>query len=353
MASTADRRAGLSAGVLPDQRSAVSLEALRAAARGLEGIATRTPLVELPSLADRLGVPVAVKCEHLQPVGAFKIRGAYTAVSRIPAASRARGVITYSSGNHGQAVAFAARRLGIPAVIVMPERAPAIKVEGVKRLGGEVVIAGNSSAERYQRARALAEERGLAMVPPYESLDVIAGQGTCGLEILDEWPAVETIVVPVGGGGLIAGIAAAVAALKPSVQVIGVEPVGAAKLARALEAGRPVKLNHTESLADGLLPLSIGELPFAVLSNVVREAIQVSEDEIAAAVRFLYQEAELSAEPSGAVTTAALLSGRHKPRGPSVAIISGGNVDPALFQRLVHPSTGSGQAPSTGSGQAE
>jgi len=323
--------------VVLDPRPTVSLEELRSAAKGLEGIAVRTPLLDAPALSRRLGLPVALKCEHLQPIGAFKIRGAYTAISRLSPESRARGVITYSSGNHGQAVAFAARLLGIGAVVVMPERAPAIKVEGVRRYGGEVVIAGNSSAERWERARALAEERGLAMVPPYESLDVIAGQGTCGLEILEEWPVVETILVPVGGGGLIAGIASAVSALKPTVRVIGVEPTGAPKLARALEAGRPVKLDSTDSLADGLLPLSIGELPFAVLSGVVRESILVSEEEIAAAVRFLSQEMGLSPEPSGAVTTAALLSGRAPISGPTVAVVSGGNVDPDLLKRLVAP----------------
>jgi threonine dehydratase len=312
----------------------VSLEELRAAAQGLDGVAVRTPLVPLPPLSRIAGVPVLAKCEHLQPVGAFKIRGAYTAISRIPVAARARGVITYSSGNHGQAVAFAAQRLGIRAVVVMPERAPAIKVEGVKRLGGEVLIAGNSSAERYERARRLAEEQGLAMVPPYESYDVIAGQGTCGVEIIEDYPEVETILVPVGGGGLIAGIAAAVAAMKPDVRVVGVEPSGAAKLARALEAGQPVKLDHTESLADGLLPLAIGELPFGVISGRVREAVQVSEDEIVAGLRLLHQSG-VPAEPSGAVTTAALLSRRVASDGPTVAIVSGGNVDPALIQRLL------------------
>lgn len=334
MTSAANRWAETPRVVL-DPRPTVSLEALRSAAKGLEGIAVRTPLLDAPALSRRLGLPVVLKCEHLQPIGAFKIRGAYTAISRLSPESRARGVITYSSGNHGQAVAFAARLLGTWAVVVMPERAPAIKVEGVRRYGGEVVIAGNSSAERWERARALAEERGLAMVPPYESLDVIAGQGTCGLEILEEWPAVEAILVPVGGGGLIAGIAAAVSALKPTVRVIGVEPVGAPKLARALEAGRPVKLDSTDSLADGLLPLAIGELPFAVLSGVVRESILVSEEEIAAAVRFLSREMGLSPEPSGAVTTAALLSGRAPISGPTAAVVSGGNVDPNLLKRLV------------------
>ncbi len=314
----------------------VPLEALRNAADALKGVAVRTPILDIPVLSGRLGVRVAAKCEHLQPVGAFKIRGAYTAVSRIPPAERARGVITYSSGNHGQAVAMAASLLGTHAVIVMPERAPAIKVAGVQRLGGEVVFAGNSSAERYERALVLASERGLAMVPPYESLDVIAGQGTCGLEILESWPDVETILVPVGGGGLIAGIAAAVAALKPSVRVVGVEAEGAPKLARALEVGRPVKLALAQSLADGLLPLSIGQVPFSVLSGVVREAVQVSEDEIADAVRFLHRTLQLVVEPSGAVTTAALLAERVRPTGTTVVVVSGGNVDPELFNRLVN-----------------
>ena len=348
MTSTSEREPGLSPA--PDQ-ALVSIGALRTAAKALEGVAVRTPLLDIPTLATQLGVPVAAKCEHLQPVGAFKIRGAYTAVSRIPPAERARGVITYSSGNHGQAVAMAARLLGTKAVVVMPERAPAIKVAGVQRLGGEVVIAGNSSAERYRLAHELAEERGLTMVPPYESLDVIAGQGTCGLEILETRPEVETILVPVGGGGLIAGISAAVAALKPSVRVIGVEPEGAPKLGRALEQGHTVRLELTESLADGLLPLSVGELPFAVLSGIVREAVQVSETEIADAVRFLYHSMQLVVEPSGAVTTAALLSGRVRPTGSTVVVVSGGNVDPELFKRLVTShearSVSPGQAPGT------
>jgi threonine dehydratase len=314
------------------------IEALRNAAKGLEGIAVRTPLIELTSLSTRLGVAVRAKCEQLQPVGAFKIRGAYTAIARIPPEHRTHGVITYSSGNHGQAVAFAARLLGVPAVVVMPERAPAIKVNGVRAQGGEVVFAGATTADRLDRASAIAAERGLAMVPPYDSLDVIAGQGTCGLEILEQWPAVETILVPVGGGGLIAGIAAAVAATKPSVRVIGVEPVGAPKLARALEAGHPTRIEFVGSLADGLLPLSIGEVPFSILSGTVRQSVQVSEDEIADAVRFLYHEQELVVEPSGAVTAGALLSGRVRPSGPTTVVLSGGNIDPELFEQLVHPS---------------
>jgi threonine dehydratase len=345
MVSAADNRAGPR--VHPERGHHVPLEALQAAARGLRGVALKTPLMPLPGLAARVGAPVLLKCEHQQPVGAFKIRGAFTAIARLSAEDRARGVITYSSGNHGQAVAFAAGQLGIRAVVVMPERAPAIKVAGVRRWGGEVVTAGNTSADRYERATRLAQEQGLAMIPPYESLDVIAGQGTCGLEIIEDYPAVHTILVPVGGGGLIAGISAAVRALKPQVRVIGVEPAGAPKLTRALEAGRPVKLDRTESLADGLLPLSIGELPFEVLSGVVRETVQVTEEEIVAAVRFLHAEAGLSVEPSGAVTTAALLSGKAQPAGPTVAVVSGGNVNPELLQQLLQP-TGETSASSPG-----
>jgi threonine dehydratase len=313
----------------------VPLALLRAAAEGLEAVALRTPLVELPALSARCGVPVAAKCEQLQPIGAFNIRGAYTAVARLPEARRRAGVITYSSGNHGYAVAYAASRLGIRAVVVMPERAPAVKVDAVRSCGGEVVIAGNSTTERYARAVAIAEAEGLTMVPPFESLDVIAGQGTCGLEILDQRPDTGAILVPVGGGGLLAGIASAAAALAPGVEVIGVEPAGAPKLARALEAEEPVTLDDTSSIADGLLPLAIGRLPFSMIRGVVRRAVQVSDEEIGDAVRFLYREAGLRVEPSGAVTTAALLTGRVRPATPTVAVISGGNVDPALFQRLV------------------
>ncbi|MFL5532422.1 MAG: threonine/serine dehydratase [Gemmatimonadales bacterium] len=333
MTSAADRWADPQADSPPS--STVSLAALRAAAEGLQGVAVKTPLLRIPDLDAQCGVPVFLKGEHLQPVGAFKVRGAYTAASRIPAELRARGLITYSSGNHGQAVAWAARRLNTRAVVVMPEGAPAVKVEGVRRLGGDVIIAGNSSAERYTKAQQMVEEQGLIMVPPFESLEVIAGQGTCGLEIIEQCPEVQTILVPVGGGGLIAGIASATAALKPEVQVIGVEPVGAPKLARALEAGRPVKLDHTESLADGLLPLSIGTIPFGILSGIVRQSVLVEEAEIEEGLRFLYRRGQLSVEPSGAVTTAAILAGRVRLSGPTVAVISGGNVDPAVFQRLV------------------
>jgi threonine dehydratase len=313
----------------------VSLESVREAARGLEGVAVRTPLIDAPVLARVVGAPVALKGEHLQPVSAFKIRGAYTAISRLSAADRARGVITYSSGNHGQAVAYAAARLGIRAIVVMPDHAPAIKVDGVKRHGGEVRMGGPTSATRREKAEAIAQSEGLTIIPPFDDLDVIAGQATCSLEILEQAPDVTTLLVPVGGGGLLAGACIVVAALRPDIRVVGVEPAGAAKLAAAMAAGRPVPLDRTESIADGLLPLAIGSLTFPIIRPVVADTVQVTDAQISEAVRVLSRECGVRAEPSGAATAAAILSGTVQPAGPTVAIVSGGNVDPTLFQRLV------------------
>lgn len=311
------------------------LQSVRDAARLIDGVAVRTTLKPAPSLSRRCKVPVFLKLENEQPVGAFKARGAYTAIARLDPASRARGVITYSSGNHGQAVAFAAKRLGIRAVIVMPESAPRIKVEGVKRLEGEVEFAGNRSVDRFKRAQELASEQGLVIIPPYENPDVIAGQGTCGLEILEQCPEVEMILVPVGGGGLIAGITLVAHELRPSARVIGVEPQGAPKLNRALEKGEPVELDSTETIADGLMPLSIGTLPFQVIEGKVISSVLVSDEAIAEGMRVLYHEEGVRAEPSGAATTAALLQEGLDLRGPVVAIVSGGNVDQERFDRLV------------------
>ncbi|HEU4828358.1 MAG TPA: threonine/serine dehydratase [Gemmatimonadales bacterium] len=310
---------------------AVSADSIREAAGALAGVAERTPLLPLPDL----GGSAWLKAENRQPIGAFKIRGAFTAVRRLSDADRARGVITHSSGNHGQAVAFAAKHFGIPAVIVMPADAPRVKQEGVRRYGGEIAIVEHRS-ERVARCEAIAAERGLVSIPPYEHADVIAGQATCGLEILEDLAGVTTIVVPVGGGGLIAGIASAVRHFSPSVRVVAVEPTGAPKLARALEAGKPVRLEDPQSIADGLLPPAIGTLPFEVLRGIVTEAVQVSDEEIAAAVRYLHHAAGERIEPSGAAATAALLAGRIRSPGTVVAIASGGNVDPEIFERLVH-----------------
>lgn len=305
---------------------------LRAAAAALEGIAVRTPLVEAPRLAERLGVPVWLKCEQWQPIGAFKVRGAWTAVTRLPDAARAKGVIAHSSGNHGRAVAWVARRLSTRAVVVMNDNAPPVKVEAVRAEGAEVVL-----VDRYIRqktAEELADRHGLAMIPPFEHPDVILGQATCALEILDERPEISALLVPVGGGGLLGGSCLAATALGTPVELIGVEPEGAAKLTAALAAGRPEALPATASIADGLLPVAIGRLPWSHIGQRVHRALRIPEEAIARAVRFLFHSMALRIEPSGAVAVAALLEGHYRPPGPVAAILSGGNVDPDLFARL-------------------
>ncbi len=314
----------------------MSLDEIHEAADGLMGVATRTALLASPALSERGGVPVYLKLENQQPTGAFKLRGAWTAVRHLPPDVRARGVITYSSGNHGQAVAFAARRLGIRAVIVMPETAPPTKVDGVERWGGEVVFAGATSDDRHAKAMALAETEGLTPIPPYDHPDIIAGQGTVSLEIVDDLPEVAHVVVPVGGGGLAAGITTALRALRPEARVTCVEPQGAATLAAALAAGHPVRLEQTASVADGLLPLSVGTITFNHLKGHV-EAVTVSDTAIAEATFWLYSEQDVVAEPSGAATTAALRSGALHLTGPTVLVVSGGNVDVATITALASP----------------
>ena len=316
--------------------SPVSLESVRLAARQLVGIARRTPLVETVALAAEVGVPVALKCEHLQPVGAFKIRGAYTAVVRLPEEIRRKGVVTSSSGNHGLALAWVAKHFGIRCVVVMPESAPRIKSDGVTQLGGEVVFAGKTrSPEQGTRASEIARQEGFTLVPPFDHPDIVAGQATCGLEIVEQASSLAMVLVPVGGGGLLAGVAAAVLALRPEVEVIGVEPEGAPKLSAALRAGNPVELAATSSLADGLLTRSVGATPWSVIQGRVRRAVQVSDDELRSAVRHLWNRQGLRVEPSGAASAAALLAGKVKPAGPAVAVLSGGNVDSGLFSELI------------------
>lgn len=309
-----------------------SIQELRAAAEALRGVAVVTPLIEAPALSRKLGVPVWLKCEQWQPVGAFKVRGAWTAVTRIPEPARAAGVIAHSSGNHGRAVAWVARRLGLRAVIVMNDNAPPVKVDAVRAEGAEVIL-----VDRYQRAAtadAIAAREGLAMVPPFEHPDVILGQATCALEILDREPGLSALLSPVGGGGLLAGCCTAANALNHSVSVIGVEPDGAAKLSAALAAGKPVPLEATASIADGLLPIALGSIPWQTIGQRVRVALRITDESIAQAVRFLFHDMGLRIEPSGAVAVAALLSGAVRPSGPVAAILSGGNVDPDLFARL-------------------
>lgn len=265
-------------------------------------------------------------------MGAFKIRGAYNMIAQLPGDARASGVITYSSGNHGQAVALAAERLGGHAVIVMPETAPRVKVDGVRRYGGEVIFAGTTSADRRTRAEAEAAARALTIVPPFDHPWIIAGAGTCGLEILAERPDVSTVFVPVGGGGLISGIAAAIKASCPAVRVIGVEPAGAAKMTASRVAGRPVRLARTSSIADGLLPLQPGDLTFAHVQAFVDDIVTVDDQAIAGAVRWLFREARIVAEPSGAASAAAAL---RAGASDAVAVVSGGNVSPEEFATYI------------------
>jgi threonine dehydratase len=276
---------------------------------------------------------VYLKQEQRQPTGAFKLRGAWTAVSRLDPGTRSRGVITYSSGNHGQAVAFAAHRQGVRAVIVMPETTPAAKVEGVKRWGGEAVFAGTTSEHRFARAQELARTEGLTIIPPFDHPDIIAGQGTVGLEILEQLPEVAHVAVPVGGGGLAAGITTALAAMSPQTRVVAVEPEGAAGYHAAVAAGKPVRLAASASVADGLMPLSVGSLTFAHLHRRA-EAITVTDAAIIEATRWLYLVQGLTVEPSGAATTAALRSQRLAVRGPAVLVVSGGNIDPVRIPTL-------------------
>ena len=305
----------------------VTLDAIRAAAQHLRGIAVRTPLLPVDELSDRLGVPVFVKPESLQRVGAFKLRGAFTLVRQL-AAGGTKGVITYSSGNHGQAMAYAAHRFALRAVVVMPETAPETKRRGVQRWGGEVVLAGRTSVDRYERAVEIAAREHLAMVPPFDHPAIITGQGTAGLELVEDCPDVRTVAVPVGGGGLAAGVATAVKALAPAAQIVTVEPEGAPTYERARAAGAPVTLEHTGSLADGLLPLRIGELTFAHLSRYADRAALVSDAQILAAVRYGVDRLKLVLEPSGAATLAWLLAqGAGTVAGPVVAVLSGGNVE--------------------------
>ena len=300
---------------------------IRHAAVGLRGVAIRTPLLWAPWLADVAVGEVRLKCENLQRAGAFKIRGAYTMISRLKPEERARGVIAYSSGNHAQGVALAARLFGIEAVVVMPTTAPAVKVEGARGLGAEIILEGTTSIERQRRAEAEAETRGLTIVPAFDHPDIIAGQGTTGLEILEDWPDVETVVVPIGGGGLIAGVAAFVKQADRPCRVIGVEPENADAMYRSREAGHPVTIEPRPTIADGLMPVRPGDLTLFHVRQLVDDVVLVSDDAIRDAAQLLLARSKLVVEFSGAATVAALISGRIPATGRVAAVLSGGNLD--------------------------
>ncbi|HEX6213220.1 MAG TPA: threonine/serine dehydratase [Vicinamibacterales bacterium] len=305
----------------------VTVDEIRAARERIRPAARLTPIIEAGGLW--------LKAESLQPMGAFKIRGAYNMISQLSQEQLDRGVITYSSGNHGQAVALAAQQLGARAVIVMPTTAPAVKIDGCKSYGAEVIMAGTTSLDRQARAEQEARERGLTIVPPFDHRQIIIGQGTCGLEILEQVPDVGTVFVPAGGGGLASGTAAAIKQIKPSVRIVAVEPLGAPKMTKSLEAGQPTTLPSSKSIADGLMNLRPGDLTFAHIQKFVDEVVTVGEDDIAKTVGWLFRNARLVAEPSGAVTTAAARLGLGHPQGKIVTVVSGGNVAPEAFAQYV------------------
>jgi len=316
----------------------ITLSDIRSARARLHGIATRTRLIEFnhPQSATRR---LFLKPENQQPIGAFKLRGAYNKIASLSAEDRRRGVITYSSGNHAQGVAYAARALGVKAVIVMPNNAPAIKRDATAALGAEIVIVGPGSAERQLKAEELAAQHGYVIVPPFNDEQIIAGQGTMGLEILEDLPEVEAVFAPVGGGGMISGVAAAIKLSKPGIKVIGVEPDLAGDAQASLRAGKIVQFPATEvsrTIADGLRTQSIGSINFEHIRRYVDDIVTVREEEIREAVRLLASNPATVAEPSGAVSVAGFLfRAEQLPKTlVNVAIISGGNIDPKMLEEF-------------------
>ena len=323
----------------------VTLDAIRAAAGALAGVAVRTPLLPSDALADAAGVPVWVKPEMLQRGGAFKLRGAYWYLATLSPEARAAGVVAPSSGNHAQAVALAARWFGVPATVVMPTTVTPAKRAGAERLGARVELAGTTTQDRMERAEELVRDEGLTLVPPYDDPVIVTGQGTIGLEIVEDLPDVGTVLVPVGGGGMSAGVAVAVKLLRPETRVIGVEPEGAAKLTRARAAGSPVRLERTSSIADGLLAVQVGAVPFAHHQAYLDDVVTVSDDAIRWAARYSIDRLKLVAEPSGAICVAALLERLVEPAGKTVAIMSGGNIEwPGLVELFGEGADGGGAA---------
>ncbi|MEV8248994.1 threo-3-hydroxy-L-aspartate ammonia-lyase [Streptomyces rochei] len=314
----------------------VTFADVRDAAARLDGVAHRTPVLTSRALDALVGAETFVKCENFQRVGAFKFRGAYNAASRLSAGQLAKGIAAYSSGNHAQAVALAARELGTTAVVLMPEDAPRAKREATAGYGAEIVTYDRYTQDRTALGEALAEERGLALIPPYDHPHVIAGQGTAALELLEETGPLDALVVPVGGGGLIAGSATAAKALHPGIRVIGVEPEAGDDTKRSLDSGARVTIPVPRTIADGQALPTPGELTFSLNRRLVDAITLVSDDEIVAAMRFAFERLKIVLEPSGATALAALLAGRPEPRPRRIGVIaSGGNVDAGRFAELI------------------
>ncbi|SDT24671.1 pyridoxal-phosphate dependent enzyme [Actinoplanes derwentensis] len=314
----------------------VTLQDVRDAAVRLDGIAHRTPVIRSRTLDALVGASVFLKAENFQRGGAFKFRGAYNAASRLSAEQLARGIVAFSSGNHGQAVAIAARELGSSAVIVMPSDSPQVKIEAVRGYGAETVFYDRYTEDRLAITGDLAISRGLALIPPYDHPDVIAGQGTAALELLDEAGQLDAIVTPVGGGGLIAGSATVAKTIHPRIRVIGVEPAAGDDTRRSLEAGRPVRIDVPRTIADGLTVPIPGDVTFPLNQHLVDDIVLVSDDELRDAMRFALDRLKIVLEPSGAAGLAALLTGRLTPAPARIGVIlSGGNVGASRLAELL------------------
>ncbi|MEM7414527.1 MAG: threonine/serine dehydratase [Gemmatimonadota bacterium] len=313
----------------------VGLTEIESASRRLAGVIAPTPLLPADAISEAVGAQVRLKCESLQRAGSFKIRGAYNFVSQLSDDQISNGIITYSSGNHAQAVALAGGIRGVRVVVVMPTTAPKVKRDGAERLGATVVFEGTTTVERRARAEEIAEQEGLVIVPPFDHRHIIAGQGTVGLEIGREWSDVDIVLAPIGGGGLVSGVAASIKRMIPSARVIGVEPVGAASMRKALDNGSPAILDEIDTIADGLAPVIAGELTFEHARDLVDDVVLVDDASIRRATEMLVGRQKLVVEYSGAATTAALLAGKVDPKGGRVAaVVSGGNLDPSLFAAL-------------------
>lgn len=313
----------------------VGLTEIEAASRRLAGIIVQTPLIPADAISELIGAQVRLKCENLQRAGSFKIRGAFNFISQLSDDQVNAGIITYSSGNHAQAVALAGKLRGLRVVVVMPTTAPKVKRDGAERLGAEVVFEGTTSVERRARAEEIAEREGLVIVPPFDHRHIIAGQGTVGLEIARDWADVDIVLAPIGGGGLASGVAAAVKRMLPSAKVIGVEPVGAASMRNALDNGSPTILHEIDTIADGLAPVIAGELTFEHARDLMDDVVLVDDEAIRTATEVLVGRQKLIVEYSGAATTAALLSGKIDAKGGRVAaVVSGGNLDPSILASL-------------------
>jgi threonine dehydratase len=317
----------------------VTLDDIRLARQRLQGVAVRTPILKYPQAID--GRTLYLKPESLQPIGSFKLRGAYNKIASLSDDERRRGVVAYSSGNHAQGVAYAARELGVKATIVLPSNAAKIKREGVERLGAEIITVGPASNERKTKAEELAREHGLTVVPPYNDEKIVAGAASVGMEIIEDLPDVQVVLVPVGGGGLVSGVSTAIKLSRPDIKVIGVEPALANDAQQSFRSGHIVELSAqdvTRTIADGLRTQSIGEINFEHIRRYVDAIVTVTEAEILEAMRRLVTVAKLTVEPSGAVPTAAFMF--HAAELPAVertvAVISGGSVEPEFLAHVLH-----------------